>query len=65
MVKYCKLINVFQTFSCKIRYPNVFSGSGIKVMEYFSVISHVAVATLIATYHSGVDFFLKGIFEMK
>ena len=31
MVRYCRLLNVFQAFSCKIRDPHVFSRSGTKV----------------------------------
>ena len=57
MARYCRLFNIFWVFPCKIRDPHVFSHSGIKVMEGFSVISKIAVTTPIAINYSRVDFF--------
>ena len=43
----------------KIRDPHMFSRSGIKVTEGFSVISNVPVTTRIAINYSTEDFFFK------
>ena len=56
MVRYCRLLDIFKTFSCKIRDPHVFSHSGVKVTEVYSVISNLVAATRIAIKYSRVDF---------
>ena len=63
MVRYCRLFNVFKTFSCKIGDPHVFTHSGIKVVEGFPIISNLAVTARIVINYSRVDFFLKWIFK--
>ena len=63
MVRYCRLLNDFKTFSCKIRDPHVFSHSSIKVTEDLFVISNLAVTKRIAINYSRADFSLKWISE--
>ena len=60
MVGYCRLFNVFEAFSCKIRYPHVFSCSGIKVAEGFPIISNLAGTTHITINYSRANFFSCG-----
>ena len=48
MFRYCRLLIIFKTFSSKIRHANVFSSSGVKVTEGFSVISNLTLTTRIA-----------------
>ena len=57
MVRYCRLLNVFKAFSCKIRDLHMFSRSDIKVTEGFSVIGNVPVTTRILINYSTADFF--------
>ena len=60
MVRYCRLSNVFETFSCKIEDPHVFSHIGIKVAESFPIISNLAVTTRIMITYSRANFFSSG-----
>ena len=48
MVQYCRLLNVFKAFYCKIGNPHVFRWSGVKVTKVFSVIRDYAVTKRIA-----------------
>ena len=59
MVRYCRLFNVFEAFSCKIGDPHVFSRSSIKVAECFPLISNLVVTTRITINYSRENFFLK------
>ena len=60
MVRYCRLFNVFEAFSCKIGDPHVFSCSGIKVVEGFPIFSNLAVTTRIKINYSRANFFSSG-----
>ena len=57
MVRYCRLFNVSEAFSCKIGDPYVFNHSGIKEAESFSVISNLVVTTRITINYSRAIFF--------
>ena len=59
MVRYCRLINVFEAFSCKTGDPHEFNCCGIKVEEDFFVISNLAVTSLITINYSKVNLFLS------
>ena len=63
--KYCRLLNVFKVFSCRVNDPPVFIHSGVKVLEGFSRISKFTVTTRIAISCSRVDFFLNSILRSK
>ena len=63
--KYCRLLNAFKTFSCRINDPGMFIHAGVNVLEGFSRISELAVTTCRAINYSRVDFFLKRIIETK
>ena len=65
MVRYGRLFNVFEAFSCKIGIPHVFSRSGIKVTEVYPIISNLVGTARITINYSRANFFLKGIFKSK
>ena len=65
MVRCYRLSNIFEVFSCKIGDPHVFSCSGIKVTEGFSIISNLALTTRITINYSRAIFFVKWIFKLK
>ena len=58
MVRYCRLFNVFDVFSCEIGNPHVFSHSGIKVADVFPI-SNLAVTTRIKINYSRANFFFS------
>ena len=60
MARYCRLLKVFETFSCKTGDHNVFSHSGIRVTEGFSIISKLAVTTRVTKNYSRATFFSSG-----
>ena len=55
--KYCRLLNAFKTFSCRINDPGMFIHAGVNVLEGFSSISELAVTTSRAINYSRVNFF--------
>ena len=55
MARYCRLLNTFEVFFCKIGGPHVFNHSGMKVVEGFSIISKVT--TQITINYPRVNFF--------
>ena len=57
-------LTFLRCFAVRLKIP-VFSRSGIKVAEDFSVISNLTVTTRITTNYSRENFFLKGIFKSK
>ena len=59
MVRYCRLFNVCQAFSCKIEGPHELNWSSIKVLQGFSIISNRAVAIRIMISYSRGNFFPK------
>ena len=65
MVRYCRLFNVFEAFSSEIRVPHVFSSSGIKVEEGFSVLRNLAVTIPLTITYFIANFFLKKIFKSE
>ena len=65
MVRYCRLFNVFEAFSCKIGDPHVFSRSRIKVAEGFPIISNLAVTTRITMNYYRANFFSSGSLNRK
>ena len=65
MVRYWRLFNISETFSCKIEDLFMFSYSVIKVAEGFPIISNQSVTTRITINYSRVNFFPKWIFRSK
>ena len=65
MVRYYRLFNAFEAFSCKIGDLHVCSRSGIKVSEGFPILSNLVVTARITINYSRADFFLKWILKSK
>ena len=59
MVRYCRLFNVFEAFSCKIGDSHVFSRSDIKLAEGFPIVSNLADTIRITINYSRANFFLS------
>ena len=58
-----RLLNVFNVFFCRIRDPHLFSRSGIKATEGFSVISNLPATTRIAINYN--EFFSESLKRNK
>ena len=59
MVRYCRLFNIFEAFSCKIGDPHVFSRSDIKLAEGFPIVTNLADTIRITINDSRANFFLS------